>query len=248
MGKRRHLAFTISVAVLFGVRTVSASAKDLPCSDLRKATAARLISIFGTPFPNEMAFSHGTGCYSEDEEHNPGVCDWKVAVHEDRNISDHRRLIVVDTDHMTGQGEQGDVLVLACQAGKVTALFHDTFNRGVDVEEASADKLVLKFSRWGPRDHVCCPLCGDERCTCGARTLRTTSSTESIPSRSKRARSAIARRFPLTTLPARARLDLERTIEGGVGPICNCSTPVVAILPPRILDEAQFFSEPRACS
>ena len=58
---------------------------------------------------------------------------------------------------MTGQGEQGDVLVLGCQAGKVTALLHDTFNRGVAVEEASADKLVLKFSIWEPHHAVCCP-------------------------------------------------------------------------------------------
>jgi hypothetical protein len=156
MDKRRHLAFMISIAILFGVRTVSASAKDLPCRDLRKAKAARLISIFGTALPNEMAFSHGLGCYTEDEEF-PNPCDWKVAVSEDRNLSEDRRLIVVDTEHMTGQGAQGDVLVLGCQAGKVTALLHETFNRDVAVEEASADKLVLKFSRWGPCDAVCCP-------------------------------------------------------------------------------------------
>ncbi|HEV2169611.1 MAG TPA: hypothetical protein VGR40_01620, partial [Candidatus Binatus sp.] len=47
-GKRSYLAFTISVAILFGVRTVSASAKDFPCSDLRKVKAGRLISILGT--------------------------------------------------------------------------------------------------------------------------------------------------------------------------------------------------------
>jgi hypothetical protein len=146
----------ISIAILFGVRTVSASAKDLPCSDLRKANAARLISIFGTPLPNEMDFSHGLGCYSEGGEYsNP--CDWKVAVSEDRNLSEDRRLIVVDTEHMTGQGAQGDVLVLGCQAGKVTALLHEVFNREVAVAEASADKLVLKFPRWEHCDAVCCP-------------------------------------------------------------------------------------------
>src|SRR5580704_16378064 len=79
MRKQRHLAFTISVAILLGVRTVSASAKDLPCSDLRKAKAARLISVFGTPLPNEMDFSHGLGCYSEGGEYS-SPCDWKVAV------------------------------------------------------------------------------------------------------------------------------------------------------------------------
>jgi hypothetical protein len=156
MRKRRPLVFTISVAVLFGVRTVSASAKDLPCSDLRKAKAARLISRFGNPLPNEMDFSHGLGCYSEGGEYsNP--CDWKVAVSEDRNISDDRRLIVVDTEHMSGQGAQGDVLVLGCQVGKVTALLEETFNRSVAVEEVSADKLVLKYSEWESKDAVCCP-------------------------------------------------------------------------------------------
>jgi len=148
MRKRRHLAFTISVAILLGVRTVSASAKDLPCSYLRKAKAGRLISIFGTPLPyDEMAFSHGLGCYSEGGEYS-SPCDWKVAVSEDRIISEDRRLIVVYTDHMTGHGAWTDVLVLGCRAGKVTALFNHPIFRGLDVEEASADKLVLDFSRW----------------------------------------------------------------------------------------------------
>lgn len=152
---RRHLAFTISVAILFGVRTVSASAKDFPCSDLRKAKAGRLISILGT-LPNPtLDFSHGMGCYSEDSEDNP--CDWKVAVEEDRNIADDRRLIVVDSDHMTGSGEWTDVLVLGCRAGKVTALFHDVSLYGIDVEEASADKLVLKSLKWVGSDARCCP-------------------------------------------------------------------------------------------
>jgi hypothetical protein len=103
-----------------------------------------------------MDFSHGLGCYSEGGEYsNP--CDWKVAVDEDRNISEDRRLIVVDTEHMSGQGAQGDVLVLGCQAGKVTALLEETFNRSVAVEEVSADKLVLKFSVWESKDAVCCP-------------------------------------------------------------------------------------------
>lgn len=158
MPKRRCIAFTISVAASLGLSVVSASAKDIPCSDLRKAKAARLISIFATaPLPNGMTFSHGMGCYTEDEEF-PNPCDWKVAVSEDRNLSEDRRLIVVNTEHMTGQGAQAEVLVFGCRAGKVTAaLLDETFNREVAVEEASADKLVVKFSRWGSCDAVCCP-------------------------------------------------------------------------------------------
>ena len=158
MSKRRDLVFTISVAILFGVRTVSASAKDLPCSDLRKAEAARLVGIFATaPLPDGMVFSHGLGCYTEDEEF-PNPCDWKVAVSEDRNLSEDRRLIVLNTEHMSGHGAQGEVLVFGCRAGKVTAaLLDETFNREVAVEEASADKLILKFPVWEAKDAMCCP-------------------------------------------------------------------------------------------
>jgi hypothetical protein len=154
----RHLVFTISVAILFGVCTVSASAKDFPCSDLRTAKAASLISILGT-LPNaNLDFSHGTGCYAEEEdEDSPKECDWKVTVDRDRNIADDRRLIVVDSDHMIGSGDWIDVLVLGCRAGKVMALFHDQFSDSVDVEEASADKLVLTFGRWVGSDPHCCP-------------------------------------------------------------------------------------------
>ncbi len=80
-----------------------------------------------------------------------------MAVDEDRNIADDRRLIVVDEDHMTGSGEWMHVLVLGCRAGKVTALFHDQFLYGVDVEKASADKLVLKFGSWVGSVAFCCP-------------------------------------------------------------------------------------------
>ncbi len=80
-----------------------------------------------------------------------------MAVDEDRNIADDRRLIVVDQDHMTGSGEWMHVLVLGCRAGKVTALFHDEFLYGVDVEEASTDKLVLKFGSWVGSVAFCCP-------------------------------------------------------------------------------------------
>lgn len=157
MGKRRHLVFTVSVAILFGVRTFSAAAKDFPCSDLRKAKAARLISILGT-LPNaNLDFSHGTGCYAEEEDDDSKQCDWEVAVDKDRNIGADRRLIVVDSGHMTGSGDWIDVLVLGCRAGKVTALFHDNFSYDVDVEEASADKLVLTFGRWVGSDPHCCP-------------------------------------------------------------------------------------------
>ena len=157
MRKQGYVALTISVAILLGVRTVVASAKDLPCSYLRKARAARLIRIFGTPLPyDEMAFSHGLGCYSEGGEYS-SPCDWKVAVSEDRIISEDRRLIVVYTDHMTGHGAWTDVLVLGCRAGRVTAFFHDEFLYGVDVEEASADKLVVRFGSWVGSDADCCP-------------------------------------------------------------------------------------------
>jgi hypothetical protein len=148
MGKRRYLALTISVAILFGVCAVSASAKDFPCSSLRKAEAALLIYNFGAPLPNEMDFSHGLGCYSEGES----PCDWKVTVTQDRYISDDRRLILVNTEHVTGQGERSDVIVLGCLAGKVTTVFESARDEGVDVEDATADKLVLKSAKRGPRD------------------------------------------------------------------------------------------------
>jgi hypothetical protein len=155
----RHLVFTISVAILFGVRTFSAAAKDFPCSDLRKAKAARLMSILGT-LPNPtidptVDYSHGTGCYAEEKDSKE--CDWEVTIEEDRNIADDLRLIVVSSNHMTGSGEWSDLLVLGCRAGKVTPLFHDVFLYGVDVEEASADKLVLTSLSWGDSDARCCP-------------------------------------------------------------------------------------------
>jgi hypothetical protein len=152
MRKQRHLAFTISVAILFGVRTVAASAKDLPCSDLQKAKVARLISTL-------QLYPHGTGCYPEDVEDEPDSkeCDWKVTVDEDRNIGNDRRLVVVSREHMTGSGAYADLTVFGCRSGKVTEVFTNSYLYGADIEEASADRLVLKVGKWAPADAHCCP-------------------------------------------------------------------------------------------
>lgn len=146
MGKRRHVAFTISVALLFGVRTVLA--KDLPCSDLRTAKPARLISIL-------KSYSHGTGCYSEDED-NPKECDFKVSITDDRRIGDERRLIVVFSEHTMVLGTWSDVLVFGCRSGKVAVVFGDK-SRADEIEEASADKLVFGGPSWADKDPQCCP-------------------------------------------------------------------------------------------
>lgn len=148
MRKRIHLAFAISVAVLLGVHAVSASAKDLPCSDLRTAKPAHLISIL-------KSYSHGTGCYSEDED-NPKECDWKASITEDRHISDERRLIVVFSEHTMVLGTWSDVLVFGCASGKVAVVFSDE-SHGDEIEEASADKLVFGGPKWADKDPQCCP-------------------------------------------------------------------------------------------
>jgi len=157
MRKRRHVALIVTVAILLGFRT--SRAKDFPCSDLRKAKASHLISALGK---TDLDLSHGTGCYSDDED-NPKHCDWKVAVVEDRKIANDRRLIVVDSEHMTGSGAWIDVGVLGCQAGKITAILHDQFSESVDVEEATADKLVLRFPNWTGSVASCCPLLEERR-------------------------------------------------------------------------------------
>jgi hypothetical protein len=148
MRTRRHLAFTISVAILFGLRTVSASAKDLPCSDLLTVKPARLITILDQ-------FSHGTGCYSDDED-NPKECDWKVSITDDRKLSDDRRLVGVFSGHTMVLGTWADVFVFGCRSGKVAVVFSKT-SRGDDIEEASSDKLVLKGPQWAYKDAQCCP-------------------------------------------------------------------------------------------
>jgi hypothetical protein len=151
MCRRRCVAFTLSVAILFGLRTV-AWAKDFPCSDLRTAKAARLIST-------SQLYPHGTGCYPEDEEDEPDSkeCDWKVTVDEDRKIGNDRRLVVVSREHMTGSGAYADLTVFGCRSGKVTEVFTGSFLYGTDIEEATADRLVLKVGKWATSDPHCCP-------------------------------------------------------------------------------------------
>jgi hypothetical protein len=146
--KRGRLAFTISLVIFLGVCVVPASAKHLPCSDLRTAKAARLISIL-------KDYSHGTGCYSEDED-NPKECDWKVTVDVDRKLSDDRRLVEVGREQMSGPHGWSDILVFGCRSGKVAVVFENE-SRGDDIKEASDDKLVFGGPKWADKDAQCCP-------------------------------------------------------------------------------------------
>jgi hypothetical protein len=159
MRKRRNIAFTISVATFLGVCVVSVSAKvsakDLPCGDLRTAKASRLIST-------SQLYPHGTGCYPEDETDSK-ECDWKVTVDEDRNIGNDRRLVVVIRDHVTGSGAYADLTVFGCRSGKVAEVFTNSYLYGADIEEASADSLVLKVGKWALNDPHCCPSMEERR-------------------------------------------------------------------------------------
>ena len=80
-----------------------------------------------------------------------------MTIDEDRKLADDRRFILVGSEHVTGAGGWGDVLVLGCREGKVAVLFHAGVRFGVNVEEASADKLVLKSGKWLRSDPDCCP-------------------------------------------------------------------------------------------
>jgi len=58
-------------------------------------------------------------------------------------ISDDLRLLVISEDHMTGTGACGAVVVLRCIDGQLKAVFHNRFENGADIGEATADKLVM---------------------------------------------------------------------------------------------------------
>jgi hypothetical protein len=155
---KQYVAFTVSLVVLLGVRIVTASAKDLPCSDLRTAKASRLMST-------SQLYPHGTGCYPEDAEDEPDSkeCDWKVSVGEDRKIGNDRRLVVVSREHMTGSGEWADLIVYGCRSGKVAEIFTGSYLYGTDIKEASPDRLVLVVGKWTLNDPRCCPSMEERR-------------------------------------------------------------------------------------
>jgi hypothetical protein len=84
---------------------------------------------------------------------------------------------------MTGSGAYADLTVFGCRSGKVTEVFTNSYLYGTDIEEASADRLVLKVGKWALSDPHCCPSMEDARYTCGTSKLRSMCWTEIIPSR-----------------------------------------------------------------
>jgi hypothetical protein len=142
------LAAAILAATLFGVR--SAFTGEFSCNDLLTANANRLIAI-----PTD-GFSHGEPCYSDDSR-PPAHCDWNATIELDRMIGDDRRIVVVNSSHLSGSGAWDYVFVFHCVSRRIRAVFQDRFLYGARVEDASADKLVLLVGDWGSKDPVCCP-------------------------------------------------------------------------------------------
>ncbi len=83
-------------------------------------------------------------------------CDWKSGIAQDRMISQDLRLLIISEDQMTGTGAWGAVVVLRSIDGQLKAAFHDRFENGADIGEATADKLVVVVKFRGRRDAQCC--------------------------------------------------------------------------------------------
>jgi hypothetical protein len=123
----------------------SAAHGGTACPGLASAKAEDLLAL---PGENPLAFEWlpgGVRCTSPAEEPRPGFCRWSTTITHDDTIAGERRLVIASA--MASDGMRRDyVFVFACVGGRVRSVFHDRFQPGVELVEATRAKIVFQGS------------------------------------------------------------------------------------------------------
>ena len=126
------------------VEVEATSPKIIPCGELRTTDANTLAAL---AFPGW----HGDGCYPDDKD-----CETTYTMGEDRMLGEEHRFVEVGEAH-TSPAVFGNVYIFGCVSGHVDAIFQERVEYGTNVEDASADRLVLSMPEEAPNDAWCCP-------------------------------------------------------------------------------------------
>ena len=109
--------------------------------------------------PQPLHFRDGKACTS-DQEIADG-CDWEHTVTVDKILvpepGQTTRLIVVNSNHLTGSGAWDHVFFFRCRSGRVISEFSSKYLYGVKIEKRSDTELWLVSGEWLKGDPSCCP-------------------------------------------------------------------------------------------
>ncbi len=105
---------------------------------------------------NDINFRQGKA-YTSD---GPSPQDWEHTLLTDRILKPNKkelRLIVINSNHLTGSGAWDTVIVFDCIRGIMNKIFEKKYLYGVNVTTKTDSELLLTSGEWQSNDPMCCP-------------------------------------------------------------------------------------------
>jgi len=132
------------------------AAQQPQCRTLHEESPSRLLSTFeATAKINWL--SHGTGCYAAPEVEGELHCDFETTIKQDTTIDEGRRLVIANSNHLTGSGAFDYLVVFACVRDAVKVVLLEEFFYGVTVESVLPERITVTGGHWTNEDSNCCP-------------------------------------------------------------------------------------------
>ncbi len=107
---------------------------------------------------NDIKFLNKKG-YSSDGL--PNAKDWEHTIISDQHLKPSLekevRLIVINSNHLTGSGAWDTVIVFDCVRAKLNKIFEKKYLYGVKMNTNTDGELILTSGDWQPGDPNCCP-------------------------------------------------------------------------------------------
>jgi hypothetical protein len=106
-----------------------------------------------------LQFRDGKACTKDGEDTGP--CDWEHVVTFDKVLTPEPgqavRLMIINSNHLTGSGAWDHVLLFECKDGRVVSAFNESYLHGVKIEKLASTEFSLISGEWLKNDPECCP-------------------------------------------------------------------------------------------
>jgi hypothetical protein len=116
--------------------------QEPPCTTLHQDSPSQLLSSFDATAKTEW-LSHGTGCYAAPEIEGERHCDFETTIKQDTKIDEGRRLIIANSNHLTGSGAYDYLIVFACVGDAIKVVLFEEFFYGVTVESVTPNRIAV---------------------------------------------------------------------------------------------------------
>ncbi len=145
---------TFLIAVIFIIAAIPT--KPIANPELLSCTSVQTPDLQNANI-NDINFRQGRAYTSDGSSPN----DWEHTLSTDRILkpttNKEIRLIVINSNHLTGSGARDTVIAFDCVRGTLKKIFEKKYLYGVNIEVKQDNELLLTSGEWQPTDPMCCP-------------------------------------------------------------------------------------------